>query len=327
MERWSGLGITGRRNQVAKTVILCVIAVYLAAGSLMAGEGWRTDFRAAEAQAKADEVPLVIHFHASWCGPCRRMESEVLGTAQVSELLGNGIIGVKVDSDRNGDLVSRFGVTSLPTDVIISADGTVLSKDAGSPGLSGYVSRLRKHARPAVPSEKPASAVTAVQEQTAPETPAKPDEKLQSATPAATASVAPVTAPDTIAAELRDATKLIQRRSEARIGMGGFSPVAYAEKQSWAEGSAEFSCTYQGVDYLLSSAAERDQFKAAPEKYAPALHGCDSVLLTRSGEVQVGLIGLRAVHESRIYFFASTENRNEFLRDPAKFTAPRSLVF
>jgi YHS domain-containing protein len=133
--------------------------------------------------------------------------------------------------------------------------------------------------------------------------------------------------PEAIAAELRDAAKLIQRRNGARIGLGGFSPVAYAEKQNWVEGSAEFSSTYQGVDYLLGSAAERDQFKAAPEKFAPALHGCDPVLLTRDRQVQVGLIGLRATHESRSYFFATPETRDEFLRDPAKFTAPRSLVF
>jgi YHS domain-containing protein/thiol-disulfide isomerase/thioredoxin len=364
-------GIAGCLQRLAGSAVLGAMVVFLASGSLRAAEGWQTDFKAAEAQAKAEQVPLVIHFHASWCGPCRRMESEVLGTSQVRGLLGKGIIGVKVDSDRNRDLVSRFGVTALPTDVIISHDGKVLAKDVGSPGLSGYVSRLRQHMRPAAapadsapavaqtqpapatpvpvipaaatkpaapeppkePVQEPAAPVAAVQEPAAQPQPATPEatvkieEKPQPAAPAATAASEPAAVPEAIAAELRDAAKLIQRRNGARIGLGGFSPVAYAEKQNWVEGSAEFSSTYQGVDYLLGSAAERDQFKAAPEKFAPALHGCDPVLLTRDRQVQVGLIGLRATHESRSYFFATPETRDEFLRDPAKFTAPRSLVF
>ncbi|MEY3175559.1 MAG: hypothetical protein RLZZ436_3473 [Planctomycetota bacterium] len=119
--------------------------------------GWQHEFKAAEAQAKALQVPLVIHFHASWCGPCRRMESEVLSNAQVINLLGNGIVGVKVDSDRNRDLVSRFGIRSLPSDVIISPDGKVLAKDVGSPGLSGYVARLKRHMRPPAAASAPAA--------------------------------------------------------------------------------------------------------------------------------------------------------------------------
>jgi thiol-disulfide isomerase/thioredoxin/YHS domain-containing protein len=322
----------GRLPAVARVALLGLAAVCLAtADPLAAGEGWQHDFAAAEAQAKAAQVPLVIHFHASWCGPCRRMESEVLGTSQVRSLLGSGIIGVKVDSDRNRDLVSRFGVTALPTDVIISPDGKVLAKDVGSPGLTGYVSRLRQHmgaaagsavaqADPANDSGKPAAA--------APETPAQPvpAEEKSAEEPVAAPAQEPAIA-ESPAAEPRDAVKLINRRNGTRVGLGGFSPVAYSESQSWIEGSSDFAFTYQGVEYLLRSAAERDQFKATPEKFAPALHGCDPVLLTRDRTVQVGVIGLRAEHDSRTYFFATRETRDEFLREPTRFSTPRSLVF
>ncbi|MEY3459664.1 MAG: hypothetical protein RL215_2821 [Planctomycetota bacterium] len=354
---------------IARVGFLAIAAACLAsAEALVAGEGWQHDFAAAEAQAKAEQLPLVIHFHASWCGPCRRMESEVLGTTQVRSLLGQGIIGVKVDSDRNRDLVSRFGVTALPTDVILSPDGKVLAKDVGSPGLTGYVSRLRQHMRPAssttaaapavaqtAPANPPATPTAAAQQTPVVPVPAKesPAEAQPAASVAATAPAvepaasaqepaapeqpaAPVaeTAPaqesatvEAIAAELRDALKLINRRNGARVGLGGFSPVAYSENQNWVEGSSDFAFTYQGVDYLLRSAAERDQFKATPEKFAPALHGCDPVLLTRDRTVQVGVIGLRAEHDSRTYFFATPETRDEFLREPTRFSAPRSLVF
>ncbi len=115
-----------------------------------------TNFEEAEAAAKKAGVPLVVHFWAPWCGPCRNMEAEVLASQNVQGMLGKGIIGVKVNSDENKSLVSRFGVTALPTDVFVSPDGKVLSRSVGSPGLQGYLAKLGQYraAQPApvVPS-------------------------------------------------------------------------------------------------------------------------------------------------------------------------------
>ncbi|MFM8474670.1 MAG: thioredoxin domain-containing protein [Planctomycetaceae bacterium] len=339
--------------------------------------GWQHDFAAAEAQAKTQQLALVVHFHASWCGPCRRMESEVLSNVQVTSLLGNGIIGVKVDSDRHRDLVSRFGVRALPTDVIVSPDGKVLAKDVGSPGLAGYVARLKQHLQtpatptsavaaapaqtpppvPAEPAEPAKTAAPATAPATAPaenpvaaaEPPTKPATPAETATPAVAATPAETAAPaktneppaadndpkppevaltpEEVAAALRDQTKLIIRRDNTRIGLGGFSPVAHSANASWVAGQQEFALEFQGVRYLLASATELEQFKAAPEKFIPALHGCDPVALIRDQKVQSGFVGLRAEHASRVFFFTTPENRELFLREPEKFSTDRRLVF
>jgi hypothetical protein len=78
--------------------------------------------------------------------------------------------------------VSRFGVTALPTDVIISHDGKVLAKDVGSPGLSGYVSRLRQHMRPAAAPADSAPAVAQTQPAPATPVPVIPAEGTRSGT-------------------------------------------------------------------------------------------------------------------------------------------------
>ena len=72
---------------------------------------WYSSFEKAELQSRERGVPIVIHFHAHWCGPCRTMDAEVLETAEVRAAFRGGIVGVKVNADDRQDLVFRFGVS------------------------------------------------------------------------------------------------------------------------------------------------------------------------------------------------------------------------
>ena len=108
-------------------------------GNVSAASHWRTDFHQAEAEAKRDGKLLLLHFHASWCGPCRRMNSEVLSSAKLARLLGTQVIAVKVDSDRYPGVVSRFGIHSLPSDVFLQPDGKILGRTSGYQAASTYL--------------------------------------------------------------------------------------------------------------------------------------------------------------------------------------------
>jgi len=113
------------------------IAAHAAAAELKPEAVWKTDFATAQEEAKKLNRPLVVHFHAGWCGPCRKMEREVLNTAQVLKTLEAGFVAVKVDSDNNPKLTGKFGITGLPTDLVLSPDGKVLSKSEGYEPGSG----------------------------------------------------------------------------------------------------------------------------------------------------------------------------------------------
>jgi YHS domain-containing protein len=53
----------------------------------------------------------------------------------------------------------------------------------------------------------------------------------------------------------------------------GYDPVAFFVERRPVPGRADLSAEYQGGTYLFATAANRDAFKANPEKYAPRYGG------------------------------------------------------
>ncbi len=240
------------------------------------------------------------------------MDAEVLETAEVKAALQGGIVGVKVNADDRQDLVIRFGVSALPTDVIVSSDGSILSKSVGSPGRTAYVARLAQYsaekkavAGKSKPSISAASMAVVVAEKSVTDSSATGDE--------------------TVHAGVR--TKALRRDSDSHFGLHGFSPVSLTESETWRPGDSRYRYKYEGVSYQLASEDEFTRFRASPEKFIPALHGCDPVALVNQQVVQVGHIELGVTWRSKVYFFYSKETRDEFLGNPERFVRVKNLTF
>ncbi len=65
-----------------------------------------------EAEVLQAQTPVLIDFHATWCGPCKLLTPIVEKLAD--EFEGKLKVG-KVDIDQAPKLAQKYGVTSVPT--------------------------------------------------------------------------------------------------------------------------------------------------------------------------------------------------------------------
>ncbi len=66
------------------------------------------------------DIPAILDFYADWCGPCRQIAPLL---DQLQEEYKGKIQVYKVNTDKEKELASVFGIRSLPTIVFIPVKG------------------------------------------------------------------------------------------------------------------------------------------------------------------------------------------------------------
>lgn len=89
---------------------------------------WLTDVDAALVEARRTHQPVFVDFSADWCPPCIVMKHDVWPDSQVARAVQNGYIPLLIDMDRNGSVAERYGVRSIPTIMVLNAEGQVIRR-------------------------------------------------------------------------------------------------------------------------------------------------------------------------------------------------------
>jgi len=85
------------------------------------------------------EVPLLIGWYATWCGPCQMQASEL---EMFAAQMGNAVKVVKIDTEKYPNLSSRYAVQGLPT-LMLVRDGKVLNRWEGLVQAARLVEQAR----------------------------------------------------------------------------------------------------------------------------------------------------------------------------------------
>lgn len=85
------------------------------------------DLKNFEEEVLNSEVPVLIDFWATWCGPCRMMAPVV---EEIANEVGEKAKVCKVNIDENKDIAEKYDVMSIPTFLIIK-NGKVAATTVG----------------------------------------------------------------------------------------------------------------------------------------------------------------------------------------------------
>ena len=77
---------------------------------------------------KNGNLPLVIDFWATWCGPCRMMAPIM---SELAEKYDGRIVVAKCDVEENDDLAAEFGIRNIPT-FLFFKNGEMVDKLVGA---------------------------------------------------------------------------------------------------------------------------------------------------------------------------------------------------
>src|SRR3972149_11531509 len=105
--------------------MLASLLLALSATAQETGIRWQQDIETAKAMARDSGRLVLVHVVADGCGPCRALETGVFIQPGVAGAIEQRFVPVKLNANEVPALAQGFGITRVPTDVILTTEAPI----------------------------------------------------------------------------------------------------------------------------------------------------------------------------------------------------------
>jgi len=90
-----------------------------------------TDYEKALGKAEDEEKPIVLFFHAKYCGPCDKLEKKSFNDPKVACYLNQNLVATKVLFEGEREIAYKYRVNFTPTIVFLTPKAKTIEKVVG----------------------------------------------------------------------------------------------------------------------------------------------------------------------------------------------------
>ena len=132
------------RSQISAVIVAVMFAsVVSSAGAQGLNDiPWHSNVEQAKKVAQQQNKLVLLHFDASWCRPCKALETYVFRAAAVKKAIAENVVPVRLDADRELSLVNEYDVSMVPFDVIITPGGRVITERRSPADAENYAKMI-----------------------------------------------------------------------------------------------------------------------------------------------------------------------------------------
>ncbi|MCF2873990.1 MULTISPECIES: thioredoxin family protein [unclassified Tenacibaculum] len=106
---------------------------------------WMTSFEDAKKMSIATNKLILIDFWATWCVPCKKMESDTWNKPEIQEVL-SAYVPLKIDIDVFRKVSNKYSANRIPYVLIVDANGEVVFNETGYKDKTHMLRVLKKYA-------------------------------------------------------------------------------------------------------------------------------------------------------------------------------------